>query len=334
MRDLELIYEQMYLSNYSILNEGFFDTLRRNFDKLLIPAVGVVVAGLVGAEPVRNAYYDYKTKVTRNAAQQRNVTSHDFGNIFSKDDIIMSYLQKNRTFTITPRQFMISRYGQDWNKIIDNARQQQQNNPSIEFWTNLSDTYLDMPVEVSIDSVKEFKKTTGTRASGAWSPAKAQIYINIEDIKQMDGIGGVGNVMAHEFRHSLQQISAAKKEKGTVPGTKFDMPGGGYVGNPAETGVRIGNLVQSYYNDTGKLITSPQEATKALEKYGFKLNASPKEIENAQSIKIDGDVEQLRKLFYKIQQRSPERAAKFYEILTKQMPGIVYQTYQQSQNTA
>lgn len=335
MRDLELIYEQMYLSNHSTLNEGFFDNLRQNLSKILVPMAAAAGIAMVAGPTVVNSVSDAKMTSARGDAQQRAVTSQSFGNVFNRDDTIMSYLQKNPTFTITPRQFMLSRYGQDWNKILNNARQQQQNNPTINFWTNLTDQFLDTPVEVvAYKTAEEFQKATNAKASGGFSGHKVQISLNLGDTKQMESLGGVGNCMAHEFRHSLQKVHAKDSHKGVVPGVAYDAPGGGYVGNPMETGVRLGNLIQSYYNDTGKLITNSQEATKALERYGFKLNASPADIQNIQNIKVDGDVKQLRDLFYKTQQRSPERAAKFYEILTKQMPGIVYQTYQQSQNTA
>lgn len=336
MRDdfklLRETYDSMYME--FLITEGFFDTLKKNFNNILIPAIAVLATGSATAPGFVHKIKDSKAAKSREIAQHRNVTSRNFSNIFSRDDTALSYLKQNSKFTITPRQFMVSKFGERWNNILQNARAQQQNNPSIEFWSNLSDTYLNTPIEViSTDSKEEFKrlsKSSSDTTYGSFNPGTSQVFINLANTPA----SGITNVMAHEFRHALQNIPSAVSTRGVVQGVQSDMPGGGYVGNPNETGVRIGNLVQAYYNETGRLITNSQEATNALERYGIKLNASPMDIQIYQHIEVSEDVKQLRDLFYKMQQRAPNRAAKFYEILTKQMPGIVYQTYQQSRTTA
>jgi len=143
--------------------------------------------------------------------------------------------------------------------------------------------------------------------------------IKLED---KDRLGGISNILAHEIRHTLQETdkwrSSPDKSRWATTDTALNVDS--YTGNTAETGVRLANLVQQYYKDTGKLITNSQQASDALRRYGFVAGVN-------NNAKVAGDVIKLRNLYHKL---PPAAQKEMYKRLTEQMPGLVKQAYQQT----
>lgn len=329
MNDLELIYEQIYFSNNLVIlnEENFFSKL-----KYAMAVAGVALAGLaVTSSNTEDTLMGGIFSAAKKLSQFRSPTSN-ISSILRDDNTALEYIKTHSNFVITPSNILAAIYGSNWQNILSQKRDYQANRPEINFLIDLSDEALNTPINVIYK--KSFSNDKADTL-GVYQPLTNSITINDEGLKRNNG--SVLHTLAHELRHALQTHIPSKHLQ-PIENIKGLNAAGRYVASPAEAGVRLAALAEIYWRDTNTLITNEETAKAALTKYGFWLDTSPESLQKVNEMKLPSDVIQLRQVWYTLLKKSEETGNKedfnkFYNILIKQMPGLVYNILKTQKNT-
>ena len=343
---LEEIYQQVcfdIICERMVIGEGFFQDLGNKF-KILAPAI--VLTGLAGgALEAGKAHGRERAGMFSNKSQEistinnrlsNNSDNTKYANIFNNEQNALNFILKTDRFQITPGQFMRAMYGEDWESVLQKARNNQANLSNIDFWLKLDDKFLNQTINVIIADRKSIPadKNINSKALGQYIPKEGSIYI-VKDAaleykrdaasKGMYNYAGILNTLAHEIRHSMQSFASGLGV--TTPGATNLDP---YVGNAAETGVRLAALVQQYYKETRKIPSTETEVKQMLSRYG--IEEKPYATDMSKKDSLPHDIQQIYYLMDKLLQRHPRLYKYYYDAIVKQIPGLVQQTVRDYRN--
>jgi hypothetical protein len=343
---LEEIYQQVYLHTLCermMFEEGFFQDLGNRF-KVLAPTIALasMIHGSWEAGKThgreQSGLFTNKTQET-STINNRISTDKDsakYTNIFNNEQNALSFILKTDRFKITPAQFMRAMYGEDWENVLQKAKKNQANTSNVDFWLKLDDRFLNQIINVVVADRKNIPadKNINSKALGQYIPKEGSIYI-VRDAaleykrdaasRGMYNYAGILNTLAHEIRHSMQSF-ASGLGAATPAAVNLDP----YVGNAAETGVRLAALVQQYYKETRKIPSTETEVKQMLSRYGIEEN--PYATDMSAKDNLPHDIQQIYYLMDRLLQKHPRLYKYYYDAIVKQVPGLVQQTVRDYRN--